>query len=78
MMMMVDRMEMTMGSVTLFASDDVTKRMSSLKLIQHDKLMIESVTQFESDDSMMTVTVMTAMVMTVMVTTQMGDEIMTE
>ena len=77
---------MTMGLVTLFVSDDVTKRMSSLKLIQHDKsmierlrvLMIESVTQFESDDSMMTVTVMTVMVMTVMVTTQMGDEIMTE
>ena len=40
--------------------------------------MIESVTQFESDDSMMTVTVMTVMVMTVMMTTQMGDEIMTE
>ena len=40
--------------------------------------MIESVTQFESDDSMMTATVMTVMVMTVMVTTQMGDEIMTE
>ena len=41
-------------------------------------LMIESVTQFESDDLMMTVTVMTAMVMTVTVMTQMGDEIMTE
>ena len=40
--------------------------------------MIESVTQFESDDLMMTATVMTVMVMTVMVTTQMGDEIMTE